>query len=312
MKKDSKIYVAGHKGLVGSALMRKLNELGYSNIITATHKELDLLNQKDTFDYLRQTHPDYVFIAAAKVGGIVSNNTYRAQFLYENMTISANITHGSYLSDVKKLIFLGSSCIYPRLAPQPIEESSLLSSSLEFTNEPYAISKIAGLKMCENYNRQYGTNFISVMPTNLYGPNDNYDPDNSHVFPAFIRRIHESKLRGDKYLDVWGTGNPRREFLHVDDAADAIIHVMNNYDENEIINIGCGVDVSIRELAETMKEIIGFDGKLKFDVSKPDGTPRKLLNVNKLFRLDWRPKITLAQGIEMTYQSFLDEYPRWK
>ena len=305
MEKESKIYVAGHRGMVGSAIVRKLTSLGYTNLLTRTSSELDLRNQQNVADFFEVEKPEYVFLAAAKVGGIVANNTYRADFLYENLAIQNNIIHGSYVNKVKKLMFLGSSCIYPKLAPQPLKESYLLSGYLEPTNEPYAIAKIAGIKLCQAYAKQYGKNFISAMPTNLYGPNDNFDLRTSHVLPALIRKVHEAKTSGARTVAVWGTGTPRREFLHVDDLADACLFLLNNYDSPEIVNIGCGEDFTIRELVETVCETLGFDGDLIFDTSKPDGTPRKLLNIEKIRSLGWSPRIPLREGILDAYTWFL-------
>ena len=302
MNKDSKIYVAGHRGLVGSAIMRKLQQEGYTNIITKTHKELDLTNQAQTQEFFKKEKPEYVFLAAAKVGGIHANNTYPADFAYINIMIESNVIKASYDYGVKKLLFLGSSCIYPKLCPQPIKEEYLLTGPLEKTNEAYAIAKIAGLKMCQYFNRQYGTNYISVMPTNLYGPNDNFDLETSHVLPALIRKFHEAKINNKPYVEVWGTGTPRREFLHVDDLADAVIYLMNNYDENEPLNIGTGKDITIKELAELIKEIVGYEGEIKFDTTKPDGTPRKLLDVSRLHATGWKHKIELREGIKQTYE----------
>lgn len=304
MNKDSKIYVAGHRGLVGSAIMRKLQQEGYTNIITRTHKELDLTNQAQTQEFFEKEKPEYVFLAAAKVGGIHANNTYPADFAYINIMIESNVIKASYDYGVKKLLFLGSSCIYPKLCPQPIKEEYLLTGPLEKTNEAYAIAKIAGLKMCQYFNRQYGTNYISVMPTNLYGPNDNFDLETSHVLPALIRKFHEAKINNKPYVEVWGTGTPRREFLYVDDLADAVIYLMNNYDENEPLNIGTGKDITIKELAELIKEIVGYEGEMKFDTTKPDGTPRKLLDVSRLYATGWEHKIELREGIENTYEWF--------
>ena len=309
MNKDSKIYVAGHRGLVGSAIMRKLQQEGYTNIITRTHKELDLTNQAQTQEFFKKEKPEYVFLAAAKVGGIHANNTYPADFAYINIMIESNVIKASYDYGVKKLLFLGSSCIYPKLCPQPIKEEYLLTGLLEKTNEAYAIAKIAGLKMCQYFNRQYGTNYISVMPTNLYGPNDNFDLETSHVLPALIRKFHEAKIDNKPYVEVWGTGTPRREFLHVDDLADAVIYLMNNYDENEPLNIGTGKDITIKELAGLIKEIVGYEGEIKFDTTKPDGTPRKLLDVSRLHNAGWEHKITLREGIENTYEWFKE---KWK
>lgn len=308
MNKDSKIYVAGHRGLVGSAIMRKLQQEGYTNIITRTHKELDLTNQAQTQEFFKKEKPEYVFLAAAKVGGIHANNTYPADFAYINIMIESNVIKASYDYGVKKLLFLGSSCIYPKLCPQPIKEEYLLTGLLEKTNEAYAIAKIAGLKMCQYFNRQYGTNYISVMPTNLYGPNDNFDLETSHVLPALIRKFHEAKIDNKPYVEVWGTGTPRREFLHVDDLADAVVYLMNNYDENEPLNIGTGKDVTIKELAELIKEVVGYEGEIKFDTTKPDGTPRKLLDVSRLHNAGWEHKITLREGIENTYEWFKENW----
>lgn len=353
MNKDSRIYVAGHRGLVGSAIYRRLKKEGFSNIITRTHKELDLLRQSDVEAFFDSERPEYVFIAAAKVGGIAANNSYPADFIYENIVIESNIIHVSHNTSVKKLLFLGSSCIYPRECPQPMKEEYLLSGKLEPTNEPYAIAKIAGIKMCQSYNRQYGTNFVSVMPTNLYGPGDDFDLETSHALPALIRKVQEAKVRSAKrlegrggrleaekaegrrvevrgerveaqkedasnlkrsdpqtlsgnYVTVWGTGSPRREFLHVDDLADACVFIMNHYDGSEIINIGVGKDISITELVSMIKEIVGFDGEIAFDSSKPDGTPQKLLDISKLEALGWRAKISLREGIKQTYQWYLE------
>ena len=305
MEKESKIYVAGHRGMVGSAIVRKLTSLGYTNLLTRTSAELDLRNQQQVADFFEVEKPEYVFLAAAKVGGIVANNTYRADFLYENLAIQNNIIHGSYLNKVKKLMFLGSSCIYPKLAPQPLKESYLLSGYLEQTNEPYAIAKIAGIKMCEAYRAQYGCNFISVMPTNLYGTNDNYDLVNSHVLPAMIRKFHEAKDKGASEMTLWGTGSPMREFLHADDLAEACLFLMENYNESELVNIGTGEDVTIKNLAALVKQIIGFQGEIVWDNSKPDGTPRKLMDVSKLHGLGWHHKIALEDGIKLAYQNFL-------
>jgi len=305
MEKNSKIYLAGHQGLVGSAILRKLRDEGYKNLVLKTKEQVDLLNQRATADFFAAEKPEYVFLAAAKVGGILANNTYPAQFIYENLQIQNNLIQQSYLNGVKKLLFLGSSCIYPRACPQPIKEEYLLTGPLEPTNEPYAIAKIAGIKMCQSYNRQYGANFIAVMPTNLYGPNDNFSSGDSHVLPALIRRFHEGKIKNSPAVTVWGTGKARREFLLVDDLADACVFLMNKYDESEIINIGAGVDITIKELAELIKNITGFKGEINWDEAKPDGTPRKLLDVAKLHRLGWRHQINLEQGIKMTYAWFL-------
>jgi GDP-L-fucose synthase len=305
LEKESKIYVAGHRGMVGSAIVRKLTSLGYANLLTRTSAELDLRNQQQVADFFDIEKPEYVFLAAAKVGGIVANNTYRADFLYENLAIQNNIIHGSYLNKVKKLMFLGSSCIYPKLAPQPLKESYLLSGYLEPTNEPYAIAKIAGIKMCEAYRAQYGCNFISVMPTNLYGTNDNYDLVNSHVLPAMIRKFHEAKEKSASEMSLWGTGSPMREFLHADDLAEACLFLMENYNESELVNIGTGEDVTIKNLAALVKQIVGFQGEIIWDTSKPDGTPRKLMDVSKLHGLGWHHKIALEDGIKLAYQDFL-------
>ncbi|MFY9159753.1 GDP-L-fucose synthase [Aquirufa ecclesiirivi] len=305
MEKEAKIYVAGHRGMVGSSILRHLLSQGYSNLILRTSAELDLRNQAAVDTFFAQEKPDYVFLAAAKVGGIVANNTYRADFLYENLAIQNHVIHASFVHQVKKLMFLGSSCIYPKMAPQPLKESYLLSGFLEPTNEPYAIAKIAGIKMCEAYRAQYGCQFISVMPTNLYGMNDNYDLENSHVLPAMIRKFHEAKLRGDKSITLWGTGSPKREFLYADDLAKACLYLMENYNESEFVNIGTGEDVSILELAEMVKKIIGFEGAIHWDTSRPDGTPRKLMDVSKLHQLGWKHEVELLDGIQLAYQDFL-------
>jgi len=302
MDLSSKIYIAGHRGLVGSAIVRALKKQGYNNFILRTHSELDLLDQKSATDFFKKEKPEYVFLAAAKVGGIMANRTYPADFIYQNLQIQNNIIHHSYLNGVKKLLFLGSSCIYPKLCSQPIKEEYLLTGELEPTNEPYAIAKIAGIKMCPAYNKQYGTDFISVMPTNLYGSGDNFDLENSHVLPALIRKFHEAKINNQNEIVVWGTGAPKREFLHVDDLADACIFLMNNYDNSEIINIGTGEDISIKELAEMIKEITGFTGEINWDASKPNGTPRKLLDVGKLHNLGWKHQINLPDGILSVYE----------
>lgn len=306
MKKHSKIYIAGHKGMVGSAILRKLKKDGFDNFILKTSKELDLRNQQVVLDFFALEKPDYVFLAAAKVGGIVANNTYRADFLFENLAIQNNIIHAAYLNEVKKLMFLGSSCIYPKLAPQPLKEEYLLTGLLEQTNEPYAIAKIAGIKMCEAYRSQYGCDFISVMPTNLYGPNDNYDLEKSHVLPAMIRKFHEAKINANPSVTLWGTGSPMREFLHADDLAAACIYLMENYSEAELVNVGTGTDVTIKELAKTVKETVGFEGDLIWDTSKPDGTPRKLMDVSKLNSHGWKHTIDLKEGIALAYQDFLE------
>lgn len=303
MNKDSKIYVAGHRGMVGSAIVANLTSKGFSNIITRTSKELDLTNQKAVAEFFENEQPEYVFLAAAKVGGIVANNTYRAQFIYENMMIQNNVIHHSYLNNVKKLMFLGSSCIYPKLAPQPLKEEYLLTGLLEETNEPYAIAKIAGIKMCDAYRDQYGCNFISVMPTNLYGFNDNYDLQNSHVLPALLRKFHEAKLNNEEKVEVWGTGKPLREFLHATDMADACVFLMENYNDRGFVNIGSGKEISIKDLALLVKDIVGFKGEIYFDTEKPDGTPRKLMDVTKLENLGWKYKISLKEGIENVYKT---------
>lgn len=308
MDKDSKIYVAGHRGLVGSAIVRKLREKGYTNIIGRSHKELDLTNSFDVEEFFKKEKPEYVFLAAAKVGGIYANSTYPADFILENLKIQNNVIEMSHKYGVKKLMFLGSSCIYPKLCPQPIKEEYLLSGYLEETNEGYALAKISGLKMCQMFNKQYGTNYISVMPTNLYGPYDNYHPENSHVMPALIRKFHEAKVKGEKYVTVWGTGKPLREFLYSEDMADACVYLMENYKGNEFFNIGTGKELTIRELAELIKDIVGFEGELKFDTSKPDGTPRKLLDVSKLKEAGWTYKTELRDGIEKAYKWFLENY----
>jgi len=304
MEKQSKIYIAGHRGMVGSALLRRLQKEGYSNFCFSSSAELDLRDQKAVRFFFQNEKPDYVFLAAAKVGGIHANNSYRAEFLYDNLMIESNLIHFSYESGVKKLLFLGSSCIYPKLAPQPLKEEYLLTGRLEHTNEPYAIAKIAGIKMCDAYRSQYGCNFISAMPTNLYGPNDNYDLNNSHVLPALLRKFHEAKQKGEKQVVVWGTGTPRREFLHVDDLADACYFLMQHYNEEGLVNIGIGEDISIKELAETIKQIVGFDGELVFDSTKPDGTPRKLLDVSKLNHLGWKATISFHEGIRKVYAEY--------
>ena len=301
MEKHAKIYIAGHSGMVGSAITRKLKKEGFANLVYRDLSELDLISQNSVRDFFELEKPDYVILAAAKVGGIHANNTYRADFIYQNLMIEANIIHQSFLSGVKKLLFLGSSCIYPKLAPQPLKEEYLLSGYLEYTNEPYAIAKIAGIKMCEAYRDQYNCNFISVMPTNLYGPNDNYDLNNSHVLPALIRKFHNAKVNNESFVEVWGTGSPMREFLHVEDLADASFFLMENYNEKEIMNIGCGEDITIKDLALLVKVITNFQGELKFDSSKPDGTPKKQLDVLKLFSLGWKPTISLKEGITNVY-----------
>jgi len=308
MNKNSKIYIAGHKGLVGSAITRLLQKEGYKNLILKTRQELDLLNQQAVSDFFKKEKPEYVFLAAAKVGGIMANQTYPADFIYENLVIQANIMHTAYLNKVKKLLFLGSSCIYPKLTPQPIKEEYLLSGALETSNKPYAVAKIAGIITCQSYNRQYGTNFISVMPTNLYGPNDNFDLQNSHVLPALIRKFHEAKASGQKEIILWGSGSPKREFLYVDDLAEACLFLMKNYNSSEIINIGTGEDLPIKDLAEKIKEIAGYDGKIVWDKSKLDGTPRKLLDVGRIHKLGWKHKINLETGLKTTYDWHKNNY----
>jgi len=307
MDKSSRIYIAGHRGMVGSAIYRKLVSEGFTNFITRTSDTLDLRNQQEVADFFELEKPDYVFLAAAKVGGIMANNIYRADFLYDNLQIQNNVIHNSYLQGVKKLMFLGSSCIYPKMAPQPLKEEYLLTGLLEHTNEPYAIAKIAGIKMCDAYRDQYGCNFISVMPTNLYGYNDNYHPQNSHVLPALIRRFHEAKEQNVPAVTIWGTGSPKREFLFADDLADACYYLMQNYDEAGLVNIGTGEDVSIKELALLVKSIVGYEGEINFDTSKPDGTPRKLMDVSKLHNKGWKHKVELEEGIKLAYQDFLSK-----
>ena len=303
--KTAKIYIAGHRGMVGSAIMRRLQQGGYSKLITRTRQELDLLDQRATFDFLQAEKPAYIFLAAARVGGIHANNTYRADFIYENLTVQNNVIHGALKAGVKDLCFLGSSCIYPRDCPQPIKEDYLLTGPLEPTNEPYAIAKIAGIKLCESCNRQYGTRYISVMPTNLYGPNDNYDLANSHVLPALIRKAHEARLRGDTELEVWGSGKPMREFLYVDDMANACAFLMEQGIGDGLYNIGAGIDVTIRELAEIVMDVVGFKGKIVFDSTKPDGTPKKHLDVSRMKQLGWQAKTPLRKGIASAYASYL-------
>jgi GDP-L-fucose synthase len=308
MDKTAKIYVAGHRGLVGSAVLRALQAQGYTNLIMATHQELDLTRQEPVEAFFAQHQPDHVILSAAKVGGIQANNTYRGEFLYDNLMIETNVIHSAYQHGVKKLLCLGSSCIYPKLCSQPMSEDALLTGPLEPTNEPYAIAKIAGLKLCENYSRQYGVNYISAMPTNLYGINDNFDLANSHVLPALMRKFHEAKLAGHASVTVWGTGTPMREFLYVDDLADALLFLMQNYNDTEFVNVGTGREISIKELAMTIKAVVGFEGELVFDASKPDGTPRKLLNTSKLEALGWQAKTSFKEGIAQTYQWFVDNY----
>ena len=308
MNKDAKIYVAGHRGLVGSAIVRNLQNKGYTNIIYRTHKELDLINQEAVRTFFQEEKPEYVFLAAAKVGGIHANNTYPADFIYDNLMIQNNVIKAAHDFEVKKLLFLGSTCIYPKMAPQPIKEEYLLTGALEETNEAYAIAKIAGLEMCKFFKRQYGDNFISCMPTNLYGPNDNFDFKNSHVLPALIRKFHEAKVNNSEVVEVWGTGTPLREFLYVDDMADACVFLMENYEGEQHVNIGTGEEVSIRELAETIKKVVGFEGELVFNTDMPDGTPRKLTTVDKLHGLGWKHKVSLNEGIKLAYNWFLENY----
>jgi GDP-L-fucose synthase len=304
MNKNAKIFVTGHRGMVGSALVRRLQAGGYTNIITRSRQELDLLSQSAVQQFLQDERLEYIFIAAGKVGGIHANNTYRADFIYQNLMIEANLIHGAHLAGVQRLMFLGSSCIYPRDCPQPIKEEYLLTGSLEYTNEPYAIAKIAGIKLCEAYNAQYGRQYVSVMPTNLYGPNDHYDLENSHVLPALLRKVHEAKLRGDKELVVWGSGTPRREFLYVDDLADACVFLMEQGYAGSLLNIGTGRDVTIRELAETIMDVVGFAGRIVFDASKPDGTMRKMLDVSRLNDQNWKASKSLPAGIADTYKAY--------
>ncbi|MEY3716865.1 MAG: hypothetical protein RL285_740 [Bacteroidota bacterium] len=308
MEQHAKIYVAGHRGMVGSAIVRELGKLGYNNIVTRTSAELDLRNQAEVEAFYRTEKPDYVFVAAAKVGGILANNIYRAEFLYDNLSIQNNLIHNAYVFGVKKLLFLGSSCIYPKLAPQPLKEEYLLSGFLEPTNEPYAIAKITGIKMCEAYRDQYGCNFISAMPTNMYGPNDNYHPENSHVLPALIRKFHEAKETGSSKVVVWGDGSPMREFLYADDLANALVYLMLNYNERAFVNVGFGSDITIGELAKTIGEIVGFEGEIVFDASKPNGTPKKLMDSGRLFATGWKPKTDLNEGIKLAYADFLTKH----
>lgn len=306
MEFTSKIYVAGHKGLVGSSIVRKLEEKGYTNLVYRTSKELDLRDKNQVDFFFQEEKPEYVFLAAAKVGGIVANNEFPADFIRDNLLIQTNVIDAAYRNGVKKLLFLGSTCIYPKLAPQPIKEEYLLTGELEPTNDAYAIAKIAGIKMCQSYNKQYGTKYISVMPTNLYGPNDNFDLKTSHVLPALIRKFHEAKVNNQPYVEVWGTGLPLREFLYSDDLADACVFLMNTYDGNEIVNIGVGKDLPIKELAEKIKTVVGFEGEIKFDITKPDGTPRKLVDVTKLNDLGWEAKTSLDEGLKKVYKWFLE------
>ncbi|MBX7240938.1 MAG: GDP-L-fucose synthase [Bacteroidia bacterium] len=311
MNPNAKIYIAGHRGMVGAAIVRALTHAGFENLVTRSSSELDLRNQAAVADFFQTEKPEYVFLAAAKVGGIHANNTYRAEFIHDNLAIELNIIHQAYLNKVKKLLFLGSSCIYPKFAPQPMKEEHLLTGILEPTNEPYAIAKIAGIKMCEAYRDQYGANFISAMPTNLYGPNDNYNLNNSHVLPALIRKFHEAKTEGREAVEIWGDGSPMREFLHVDDLAAACLFLMENYDEKQFINVGTGEDVTIRELAETIKNVVGFEGELRFDPTKPNGTPRKLMDVSRLHQSGFKHTYTLEQGIRHVYSDFLQNYAKY-
>jgi GDP-L-fucose synthase len=312
VEKTAKIYVAGHRGMVGSAIVRKLKKEGYNNIITRLSADLDLRDHRQVAGFFDREQPEYVFLAAAKVGGIAANNSYRAEFLYDNLCIQNNVIHESYLHDVKKLLFLGSSCIYPKMAPQPIREEYLLTGKLEHTNEPYAIAKIAGIKMCEAYHDQYGCNYISVMPTNLYGYNDNYHPQNSHVLPALIRKFHEAKVQGLAHTAIWGTGEPYREFLFADDLADACFFLMQTYNDPGLVNIGSGIELTIKDLALLIKKIVGYEGELVFDTSKPNGTPRKLMDVSKLHSLGWHHSTGLEEGIRFAYEDFLKKYAEEK
>jgi GDP-L-fucose synthase len=305
VEKNSKVFIAGHRGMVGSAIVRKLEKEGFRNFVLRTSKELDLRDQSQVNEFFRKEQPDYVFLVAGKVGGILANNTYRAEFIYDNIMIEANVIHASHLHKVKKLLFTGSSCIYPKQAPQPLKEEYLLTGELEQTNEPYAIAKIAGIKMCDAYRAQYGCDFISCMPTNLYGPNDNYDLNNSHVLPALIRKFHEAKINNKPTVELWGSGKPMREFLHVDDLADACYFLMESYSEAGLVNIGCGTDITIHDLALLIKKVIGYEGELKLDPSKPDGTLRKLMDVAKINKMGWKAKIGMEEGIKNAYQDFL-------
>jgi GDP-L-fucose synthase len=307
MELSAKIYVAGHRGMVGSAIVRELQRLGYENLIFRTSKELDLRSQSQVEAFYAQEKPDYVFVSAAKVGGILANNTYRAEFLYDNLSIQNNLIHFAHVYGVKKLLFLGSSCIYPKMAPQPLKEDYLLSGYLEPTNEPYAIAKITGIKMCEAYRDQYGCNFISAMPTNMYGPNDNYHPENSHVLPALIRKFHEAKTQNKSVVTVWGDGSPFREFLYADDLANALVYLMLNYNEKEFVNVGYGDEIRIKELALLIQKVVGFEGTLEFDTSKPNGTPRKLMDSSRLFATGWKPSVRLEEGIKLAYEDFLEK-----
>ncbi|MEM7510973.1 MAG: GDP-L-fucose synthase [Bacteroidota bacterium] len=311
MRKEAKIYIAGHRGMVGSAIVRTLENAGYTNLVYRTSRELDLRSEEAVAAFFEEEKPDYVVLAAAKVGGINANNIYRAEFLRDNLAIELNVIHQSYLNKVEKLLFLGSSCIYPKFAPQPMQEDHLLTGSLEPTNEPYAIAKIAGIKLCEAYRDQYGCNYISGMPTNLYGPNDNYDLQNSHVLPALIRKFHEAKVNGSPTVEIWGDGSPKREFMHVDDLAEACLYMLENYDEKPFVNIGVGEDISIKDLALTIKKIVGFEGELAFDTSKPTGTPRKLMDVGRLNDMGFKPSYSLEEGIKHVYQDFLNNMDKY-
>lgn len=308
MKSNSRIYVAGHRGLVGSAIIRSLRQRGFENLITRTHAELELMDAVAVKDFFEQAKPEYVFLAAAKVGGIHANSTYPADFMRENLIVQTNVIHESWRQGVVKLLFLGSSCIYPKLCPQPIKEEYLLSGELEKTNDAYALAKIAGIKTCQSYNQQHGTHFISAMPTNLYGVNDNFHPENSHVLPALIRRFHEAKLANVESISIWGTGTSRREFLHSSDLADAVLFLMENYDDSEIVNVGCGKDQTIKELAEMIQEVVGYTGHLKFDSTRPDGTPQKILDISKINSLGWKPTISLREGLKQVYQWYTEQY----
>ena len=308
MKSNSRIYVAGHRGLVGSAIIRSLKQRGFENLITRTHAELELMDAVAVKDFFEQAKPEYVFLAAAKVGGIHANSTYPADFMRENLIVQTNVIHESWRQGVVKLLFLGSSCIYPKLCPQPIKEEYLLSGELEKTNDAYALAKIAGIKTCQSYNQQHGTHFISAMPTNLYGVNDNFHPENSHVLPALIRRFHEAKLANVESISIWGTGTSRREFLHSSDLADAVLFLMENYDDSEIVNVGCGKDQTIKELAETIQEVVGYTGHLKFDSTRPDGTPQKILDISKINSLGWKPTISLREGLKQVYYWYTEQY----
>ena len=308
MKSNSRIYVAGHRGLVGSAIIRSLKQRGFENLITRTHAELELMDAVAVKDFFEQAKPEYVFLAAAKVGGIHANSTYPADFMRENLIVQTNVIHESWRQGVVKLLFLGSSCIYPKLCPQPIKEEYLLSGELEKTNDAYALAKIAGIKTCQSYNQQHGTHFISAMPTNLYGVNDNFHPENSHVLPALIRRFHEAKLANVESITIWGTGTSRREFLHSSDLAEAVLFLMENYDDSEIVNVGCGKDQTIKELAETIQEVVGYTGHLKFDSTRPDGTPQKILDISKINSLGWKPTISLREGLKQVYQWYTEQY----